>query len=209
MPMFQGFFDNSENSDPKKFSLRVRAADLEEAKSAFKAECSDSKSLIAITEKVGAGQVFRHGQPFDSLTYGFYLKSVRDLPPIDEARDSREMALKKLEEGAGTEPDLDKLAARNPVPFMVPVIQAIGWIVLVCSLLIVFIFLNTRETLIQLLATVFLPTLLAGLLLIAVAWGMRVLNRIMVVTQYQAELAQYRHKQEQLSSAASDLENMV
>lgn len=209
MPMFQGFFDSAENSGPKQFSLRVRAGNLEQAKSAFEAECSNSNSLTAITEKVGEGQVFRHGQPFDSVTYSFYLKSVRDLPPIDEARDSHEVAFEKLEKGVGTEPDLDKLAARNPVPFIAPVIQGIGWIVLVCSLLVVLLFLNTGETVVQLLATVFLPTLLAGLLLIAVAWGIRVLNRIMVVTQYQAELAQYRHKQEQLSSAASDLENMV
>ncbi|WP_417448484.1 hypothetical protein [Idiomarina abyssalis] len=208
MPMFQGFCDSSRTVSPKKFVLRVRALDLDTAREVFEAECSESESLTAITEQVGEKQIFRHGEPFDSVTYGFYLKNVRELPPTDELLDSREKGLEKLGEVVAEEPNLDKLARRNPVPFITPIIQVIGWIVLVCDALVVIFFLNSGELAVQVLATIFLPTLVAGLLLIAVAWGIKVLNRIMVVTQYQAELAQYRHHQEQVSTAEMDLENM-
>jgi hypothetical protein len=39
-----------------------------------------------------------------------------------------------------------------------------------------------------------IPTIVVGLLLIAVAWSMKALNRIAIAAEYQAQLSEYQHK---------------
>jgi hypothetical protein len=93
---------------------------------------------------------------------------------------------------------LDGIARRNPVPPIATLINIIGWLVLGGSLIIAYFLFSSGDTILQVVASIFLPSVVVGALLIALAWGLKVLNRIMVVTQYHAELARFRHVQEKI-----------
>lgn len=212
MPMYQGFFDGSENQKPSKIMFSIRAADLDQAKEALETECPEAYRLHSIAEKVGAqGQyAIRYGDKFNSTEYGLYLKNNRDLPPLDAKLDGAESAVEKLKSYTVVEPDLDELSKRNPPPSFNALIQFIGWAILICSVLalIGFFLLTNGFGGIQLAAAFVLPALVSGLLLIATAWAIKVLNRIMVVTQYQAELASFQHNQNKILAKEKELQKI-
>jgi hypothetical protein len=192
MPMYQGFFDGSENQKPSKIVFSIRAADLDQAKKAFETECPEAYRLRSIAEKVEPqGQyAIRYGDKLNSTEYGLYLKNNRDLLPLDAKLDSAESAVEKLKSYTVVEPELDELSKRNPPPSFNSLIQFIGWAILICSVLSL------------------LPALVSGLLLIATAWAIKVLNRIMVVTQYQAELASFQHNQNKILAKEKELQKI-
>lgn len=207
MPMYEGFFDHKDEKSSGKFMLKVRALDGCEAKGEFERECPDTHQLTAIALKNGHARQFILGHPMNTVEHSQYARTQRLLPPTDEALEEEESA-QELARGAASSnadtkadasdsaPRLDDLKKRYTAPTSASLINFIGLILAIISAIVSIYLFKQEGTAIKVFALSVIPSFTAGLLLIAVAWSMKTLNRIFVASEYQAQLAEYRHKRQ-------------
>jgi hypothetical protein len=105
-----------------------------------------------------------------------------------------------------TLPDLKKSRIQNKPPKINAITNAIGWILLVISGLIGFYMLQSNVGFIQAAATFLIPSLIAGLLLISVAWALSALNSIKVSMMYQAEMTEHQFNVNRVEAANKEIE---
>jgi hypothetical protein len=203
MPMYEGFFDHKDENISKKFMLRVRARDDSEAKGEFNRECPDTHDLTAIALKNGGAARFVMGHPMNTIEHAKYARIQRLLTPTDANLERVESA-QELSRGAGSVrseaarsgkgPTLDELKQRHPAPTSAHLINSAGFILVVASALTGLYLFSLNGIAIKVFAMSVIPTIVVGLLLIAVAWSMKALNRIAIAAEYQAQLSEYQHK---------------
>jgi hypothetical protein len=179
MPVFQGFFDNAEDPVKDRFMITTQAMTVNGARQAFNTACPDTHKLTAIAQQVGAGrQKFVDGTPFDPSMYEVYLKDQRELADDSPGMTKSEKELDDATALLKTLPDLKNIRAQNGPPQINPITNAIGWILLALSVLIGVYMLESGIGAVQALATLMIPSIIAGLLLISVAWSLKALSSI-------------------------------
>lgn len=203
MPMYEGFFDHKDEKTSDKFLLKIRARNEAEAKEAFQGECPESHEMISIAQKNGQSRQFLMGLALNTIEHSQYARKQRLLPPTDEALEEEE-SKRELSDGAAKSqaeskttakaPTLDDLKKRYPAPATASLINTIGFILVVLSALIALYLFNLNGVAIKAFAMTFIPSFVAGLLLIAVAWSMKTLNRIAIASEFQAQLLEYQHQ---------------
>ena len=127
-----------------------------------------------------------------------YKKDMKDLGSLSDTLESSEKTLGALMGKDIEEPDMDVLAERNPPPFYIGLITLFGWLLAIASLLLGAVFWFSGMQLFYV-VLLFAGLMVSGFILAGLGWSMRILNRIMVVNQYQAELLQYQHHIEQIN----------
>lgn len=203
MPMYEGFFDHQDKQKTNKMMLKVRARDESEAKSEFTRECPDTHELTAMALKDGHARRFLIGSSMNTIEHAKYARTQRLLPPTDEALEQmeseREMA--RAAEPAPSEkaanekvPSLEDLKKRHTTPTSASLINAFGILMVAISVMIGLYLFNLEGLAIKALAMSVIPSIVGGLLLIAVAWSMKALNRIAIASEYQARLSEYQHQ---------------
>lgn len=197
MPMYEGFFDHKDEDNSHKFMLRILARDESEAKEAFAQECPDTHEMTAIALKNGHSRSFTRGRPLNTIEHAMYARTQRLLPPTDENLEKFESALEVSSKVKG--PSLDDLKKRHPTPAAASLINVFGILLSVVSTLIGLYLFNLNGGAIKALAMTVIPGIVTGLLLIAVAWSMKTLNRIAIASEYQAKLSEYQHQNRHLA----------
>lgn len=203
MPMYEGFFDHKDEKTSDKFMLKVRARNEVEAKEAFQGECPESHQLVSMAQKNGHSRQFLMGLALNTIEHSQYARSQRLLPPTDETLEAEESERERADGAVSAQldakstlkgPTLDDLKRRNPTPTTASLINACGFILVVISGLIALYLLTQSAVAIKAFAMSFIPGIVAGLLLIAVAWSMKALNRIAIASEFQAQLLEYQHQ---------------
>ena len=208
MPMYQGFFDATGQHYPEKFMLSVRALDVASATEAFEKETNNGYKLTAVTETQGECQLFRFGTPFSTEMYFVYARHQRELPPLDKDLDRAEIEVQNLRAATPKEPDLDAMMQGMKPPAAGPFIGLLGWCALgFCISICVMFFIHGSES-VKFTVALAAPALVLGFLLIATAWLITAINRIMIATQYQAELARHQSYQAKIAAAEEEGESI-
>jgi len=193
MPEYQGYYKSNEGKR-ETYYLEHRARSSDDAIDVFLEHCPEDMVLRAVTEENDGVYKVVYGKGFTSLDMAEYKKKKR-IPASSFDHDHLEDVLVREKSRDILEPDLDELAKRNSVPGYFSMFSSLGWFVVVLSIVGC---LASTFVMPFSLGWVFLVSIVSlslGFFLVSIGWVMPIINRIMIVSQYQAELSQYQsHK---------------
>jgi len=196
MPEYQAYY-KSDGDEKENYLLEHRARSVDDAVDVFLENCPKGMTLRAVTEENNGAYKVVYGEGFTSIDMAYYKKKKR-LPTSSFDHDQLEDLMVREQSRDIMEPDLDALAKRNSVPGYFSLFSSLGWLIVVLSIVGCLAFTFVLPFGLGWAFLISIASLTLGFILVSVGWIMPVINRIMIVSQYQAELSQYQHHKDKL-----------
>jgi len=208
MPEYQAYYKS--NRDKKEnFFWEHRARSADDAVGVFLEHCPSDMVLRAVTEENDGSFTVIYGEEFTSLDMAHYKKKKKRIPASSFEHDQLEDLMVHEKSRNVVEPDMDALAKRNSVPGYFSLFSSLGWLIVALSIVGCLTSAFVVPVSLGWAFLISIVSLVLGFLLISVGWIMPVINRIMIVAQYQAELAQYQHQKSKIREIEKDIKNPV